>query len=200
MKRLLLAVLLLLLVAVATVWLTWPRLTEALRLRTQEVVSEALGRPARIEHLSVSVFPIRVRLTGAVLGNHPAVLADAGTIEVRLWALESLTELRPVVSIHAESVDVDMEQFPPQRGGPRSPEQRPGRLPALRIKHFELEQGSVHFRLKQADTRLALARATAELQSRPRPQRLTATLEMSGIALERLDQQVVWTEVRLRGG
>ncbi len=201
MKRLFLAVLLLLLVAVAA-WLAWPRLTDAVRQRAEKAVTQALGRSAQIEQLSVSVFPVRVRLTGVVLGTRPTVMAEAGTIEVRLWAVESLTELRPVVSIRLESVDVDVQQFP--HGAPASAghQQHAGGLglPSLRVKHLEIEQAAVHFRLKEAATRLGVARVTGQLDSRALRRRMTARLDVSGIELDRLDQQLVWAEVRLAGG
>lgn len=198
MKRLLLALLVLLLGAVVAAWLAWPTLTNLVRQRAEKIVSKALGRPSRIGQLSIFPFPLRVHLSGVAIGAPPDSMAEAGIIEVRLWALASLMELRPVVSVHLKTIDVDLQQLPRSQAGPSHPTHREGEFPSLRVKQFELEQGRVSFRLREAGTTLTVAQATATSESRTRL--IKATVDVAGVQLKRGDHQLDLQKIHFAGG
>jgi autotransporter translocation and assembly factor TamB len=198
MKRLVVAFLILLLGVALGAWLTWPTLTNVARERAERIVSEALGVPGRIGRLSISVFPLRARLSGVVIGTAPTNMAEAGIIDVRLWALASLTELRPVVSVQVESVNLDLRQLPQPKVEPPGPNHHGGGFPSLRVEQFQLERARVSFQLGEAATTLTVAQATATSESRTHS--VKATLHVGGVKLKRKDHELKLQEIRVVGG
>jgi autotransporter translocation and assembly factor TamB len=198
MKRLLLTLLILLLGAAVAVWLAWPALTSMVRQRAENIVSKALGRPSRIAELSISLFPLRVHVSGVAIGTPPNSMATADAIEVRLWVLASLTELRPVVSAHLKAIHVDAQRLPQSKARFSHPEDREVGFPLLRVKRFELEQAQVSFRLEEAPTTLTVARATATSESRT--DRVKVTADVAGVQLKRGGHQLNLREIHLAGG
>jgi hypothetical protein len=200
MKRLLLALLILLLGAAVAAWLTWPWLTDVTRQQAEKVVSEVLGRHSRIAQLSISVLPPRVRLSGVALGTPPATMAKAGTIDIRLWVLASLWERRPVVSVRLDSISADLQQLPQPRAGAFQAQHRRGDLPSLRVRQLQLERANVSFRLGDAAATMEIGKATGTLDSRPQTHLVKATVDVTGMQLERADRRLKLAEIRFAGG
>ena len=200
MKRLLLAILIVLLGVAVVARLMWPRLTDVARQRAEKVVSEVLGRRSRIEQLSISLLPPRIQLSGVTLGTPPTSMAKAGAIDIRLWVLASLSELRPVVSVRLDSISADLQQLPQPRAGLSQAQHRRGDLPSLRVRQLQLEQTQVSFRLGEAAVTLEMAQATGTLDSRSQTHLVKATVDVTGVQLERTDRRLKLAEIHFAGG
>ncbi len=200
MKRLLVGFVILLFGAGVAAWLSWPSLTRWARQRIETLVSTAVDRPTRIQELSISIIPLTVRVRGVVIGTQPPVLAEAGMVEVRLWVLASLMDLRPVLSARLESVNVDLQQLPRPAPRPERSEHHAARLLPVRVAEVRLTQARLAFQLDRAETVLTVAEAVGRLDSHPRTQLLTASAEAAGVQLERAGQQLKLQEIQVAGG
>src|SRR5437899_1169751 len=121
MKRLVLGLGLLVVCGVAVgLWFGWPLLTDLLRRRLERELTAALGAASRIEQLTIALFPPGVHLGAVVVGAAPP-LATVTSIDVRLWALASLAEGRPVLSARIAAPAVDLSHLPKGEAAARAP-------------------------------------------------------------------------------
>jgi autotransporter translocation and assembly factor TamB len=198
MKRVVLGLLLLVLCGVAaSLWLGAAFLNERLRLRLEHEITRALGSPARIQQLTLSALPIGVDLRGLVVGEEKPV-AQVGRASVRLLALASLAELRPVLEVRVESVTLDTTQLPAQgeaRGAPAG-----GGVPPLHLKTVEVGPAELRFPMGNTSATLTLARVSGHAETGLPRGHLSFAVDLAGVELRRKSYQVAIDQIYADGG
>lgn len=199
MRRLLLALLVIVSCVGLGVWLMWPRLVGLARDRAVAALAREIQRPVHVDAVTLSILPLHLELHGLVIGTESAMLGRIGSVDARLWAIPSLTQLRPVFSVRIDSVLVDLTQFPASSAGPHEQRAR-GTLPSVRLRELVLTDGQLRFRLRGAPTTLLVARATGHLDSRAHPEHLSASLAVTGTQLERQNRHLNVATIDAQGG
>jgi len=200
MKRVVLGLLLLVLCGAAgLLWFGWPHVTDLLRLRLERELSRAVGSPSRVQELTISVVPLRARLSGVAVGTPP--IAEIGRVDVRLEALASLFETRPVVTVAIESPAVDLSQLPPSTPGnqPR-PSAAGGGLPPFHLKRLAMTQGRLRFRMDHTIANLTVDAVEAQVKTGLLGQGLTASATVHGVELQRKSYRAKLDEILADGG
>ncbi|MFI5397278.1 MAG: translocation/assembly module TamB domain-containing protein [Candidatus Binatia bacterium] len=170
------------------------------RRQLESMLAEVFDRPTRIDELAISVLPPQVHVGGVAVGTEPTVLARIGSIDARLWVIESLKEGRPVLSGQVGSVALDLRQLPPRKTDAHEQQGKPGRFPLLRVREVELTQGRVLFRFQNADAALSLAQVRGELKSSWRTRQLAATLDVAAVQIERRAVKLNLAQAHVEGG
>ncbi len=201
MKRLVLSILLTAVCAVvALFWFGRPSITKRLRVRLEKEITRATHRPIHIDDLSLSVFPLALHLGGVAVGNAPS-LADVGRIDGRLWALASLSEWRPVLTLQVDAARVDLSSLPKSEGSPPpATPQASFSLPPLHVKELILTQAQLRFRLGNSIANLTVADLTGHLESGMLTAGLTAGVEVHDVEMQRKTYRAKVHEIRADGG
>ncbi len=200
MKRVFLVLLVLGLSLGVSLWLGWSYAIGILRQRLEQVLTEALHQPSRVADLSVSLIPLRVRARGVILGAEPAVLARVANLDARVWVATSLLERRPVFSVRIDSPFFDVRHLPapPPTAVPKK-ESKGLVLPGFRIDRLHITQARVQLPFQETTAVLSVRRIRSRVAATSFP-RLTATVDITGVDLERQQEHLRLTAIRVEGG
>jgi autotransporter translocation and assembly factor TamB len=201
MKRLVLGCLVASVCGAVALWLSWPYLVDWLRTRLEREVSQAIGSPARVDELTLSLLPLEVRLGGITIGADPALL-QVGRIEARLLASASVMKWRPVFTLRIASVVADLTRLPTSETPTPAPAAKPGglQLPPLQLEQFELTDAQLRFRMGKDSAHLAVGQVAAHVQTALVGHGLTAGVEVQNVELERKSYRAKIQIIQAQGG
>ncbi|MAE94092.1 MAG: hypothetical protein CL910_05475 [Deltaproteobacteria bacterium] len=190
MRRLLLAIAVVLALGLAAVAIVLPRVAERpeLRARLTEAAREATGRELQYEKLGVGLFPPRLEVTGAALVGAPGEdPVGADRIALRISWLPLLARQLVIRSIEVDAPRLTVLRTSEGIALPFSPPEEPERDEAPRDpapedvgeedQGFELLVQSVRLR----DAAITLDDRTAQPPSQLRVERVDATIDVEAL-------------------
>lgn len=199
MRRVLVGLLLVFVCALVGAWLAWPALTSVLRQRIEDALASALLQPVRIERLSLSVVPLRLRLGGVHVGADPASpLGQLAALEVRLWLLPTLFEQRPVLSGHLQSVALDLNRLTMLQARGEKQAAASG-LVSLRVRSVELEDARISFATGGAETVVSVATLSGAFDAAARHQTVNVSAAVIGVGVDRGEAHLNLTRIEIAG-
>jgi len=198
MKRVVVGFVLLVLCAVG-VWLLRPTLTDLARRRVERLLTAALQQPSRVQGLSISLLPPRLRATDVVVGAEPTIALRIGRLDVRVQPGPTLREGRPVISARLHSVALDVGRLALLQGVMAGTSGPATSLPSLHMA-FEVADAQLRFPLRNADAVLRAAALSGQFESSASTHDVGLTAAVANARLERRGAELRVSRVQLAGG
>ena len=203
MKRVLLVLLIgIVCAAVALLWMGRIYFSGWARVRLEQELSRATGKPCTVDALTVSLFPPRLHIGGVAIGATPALARVAG-LDARLAPLASLAEGRAVVSVDIDSPSVDLSHLPKSEtpaGEKKTPPAGPPRLPPLHLESVDITHAALKFRMGKDTADLTLEQLHAQLTASLTRKGFAAGLAVKGAELQRKSYFAKLDEIVAEGG
>src|SRR5215470_17956067 len=197
MKRLVLALVLALCGLAIAFWLGAPRLKGVVHQQLEKTIARAVGKPTRIQQMSLSAVPPALHVEGLIVGDEPS-FAEVARLDLRLLAFASLEEFRPVLELDVDSVTLDVSRLPsPTVKAETTP--RPGPM-ALRLQELVINDARVRFPLGKTVATVSVHHLNGHGVTTAVPGDVTAALEATTVSLQHGSYTTTFDTVDMDGG
>jgi len=187
--------------AAVTLWLASGYLLEWARQRAEQELADVFHAPARISSLELSLVPLRLRVSELHVGADESPILAVREATVRMSFPLSVQQARPVLTLMAAGVSLDVDRLPKP---PPGPEEKRGveteRLFPFEVIVRQIADSTVRFAVDQQPVSVIVPALHGSVGVTPLRPYLTLAADATGVRLQRASRDLPLTTVHLEGG
>lgn len=186
--------------AAATLWLASGYLLGRGRQRAERELTNVFHAPARIGSLELSLVPLRLRVNDLHIGEESPILA-VREATVRMSIPLSLQQARPVLTLTAAGVLLDVDRLPKPPPGPKKKHTvEPVGLFPFEVIVRQIEDSTVRFTVDHQPVSVIVPAVQGRVGVAALRAYLTLAADATGVRLQRTTRSLPLTTVHLEGG